>query len=326
MSSTPTSSTHQPLASRSHSGGLDDAHSPAPALAVAVQSALGKNAVNWEPVIGGGYTRQAKWHVRFADGSTAFVKAADEEPFSSALRREVAVYRSVEGPFLPRLVGARDDGALVVLAVEDLVEAHWPPPYPDDVRPLFEALDALAATPVPGVLRVWPVASSNWRTTAETPEPFLALGLCSGVWLDQVVESLVQAESRVSWAGDDFVHYDVYSGNVCFVGPRALLVDWDAAGRGNRWIDVAFALLNLRLEGARLPDVALPQEGDYAALLSGHFAVEAPAPLPEWAEGSSLREDMVGDLRHALEWTAEALGLPRPDGSPDSDIPQPRRS
>ena len=76
----------------------------------------------------------------------------------------------------------------------------------------------------------------------------------------------------------------------------------------------AFALLNIRAEGARLPDVGLPQEGDYAALLSGHFAVEAPAPPPKWAEGSSLREDMLGDLRHALEWTADALGLPRPDG------------
>ena len=69
----------------------------------ALHLALRKSAVNWEPVIGGGYTR-----ARFADGSTAFVKAADEEPYSSALRREVAVYESVEGPFLPRLVGAPD--------------------------------------------------------------------------------------------------------------------------------------------------------------------------------------------------------------------------
>jgi hypothetical protein len=288
--------------------------SPTPAVAGAVQSAVGKTAVGWEPVIGGGYTRQAKWRVRFADGSTSFVKAAHVEPYSTALRREVAVYTSVEGPFLPRLVGARDDGTLVALAVEDLGEAHWPPPYPDDVRPLFEALDALATTPVPCGLRAWSVASSNWREVAENPDPFLALGLCSGAWLDQVVEGLVQAELRVSWAGDDFVHYDIYSGNMCFVGPRPLLVDWDTAGRGNRWIDVAFALLNIRVEGAGLPDVGLPQEGDYAALLSGHFAVEAPAPSPEWADGSSLREDMVGDLRHALEWTADALGLPRPDG------------
>jgi hypothetical protein len=288
--------------------------SPTPALAKAINGALGKDAANWEPVVGGGYTRQAKWRVRFADGSTAFVKAAHEEPSSSALRREVGVYKSVDGPFLPRLIGALDDGAIVVLAVEDLADAHWPPPYPGDVRPLFEALDAVAATPAPDGLRVWSVARSNWREIAENPEPFLALGLCSGAWLEQVAESLVEAESRVSWAGDDFVHYDVYSGNVCFVGPRALLVDWDTAGRGNRWVDVAFALLNIRVEGARLPDVGLPQEGDYAALLSGHFAGEAPAPLPDWAEGSSLREDMVADLRHALEWSADALGLPRPDG------------
>ena len=141
--------------------------SPIPALAEAVQSAVGKTAINWEPVIGGGYTRQAKWRARFVDGSTAFVKATHEEPYSSALRREISVYTSVDGHFLPRLVGVLDDGALVVLAVEDLAEAHWPPPYPDDVRPLFEALDALAATPIPSGLRVWPVAKSNWREVAE---------------------------------------------------------------------------------------------------------------------------------------------------------------
>jgi len=285
---------------------------PPPAVAGAVQRGLRREAVKWEPVIGGGYTRQAKWRVRFADGSTAFVKAADEEPYSSALRREVTVYESVDGPFLPRLVGALDDGALVVLAVEDLAGAHWPPPYPDDVRPFFEALDALAATPVPSGLRSWSVAGSNWQRIVDDPGPFLALGLCSAPWLEQVVQDLVQAESRVSWAGNDFVHYDIYSGNVCFVGSRALLVDWDTAGAGNRWVDVAFALLNLRVEGAAPLDVRLPQEGDYAALLSGYFAVEAPGPMPQWAEDSSLREDMVGDLRHALEWTADTLGLPKP--------------
>lgn len=288
--------------------------SPTLAIAGALNRVVGNTAVNWEPVIGGGYTRQAKWRVRFAYGSTAFVKATHEEPYASALRREVSVYRSVDGPFLPRLVGALDDGALVVLAVEDLGRAHWPPPYPDDVRPLFEALEAVADTPIPGGLRAWSLAKPNWRKVAEDPAPFLALGLCSDSWLEQVVECFVRAESRVSWAGNDFVHYDIYSGNVCFVGPRALLVDWDTAGRGNRWLDVAFALLNVRVEGGRLPDVGLPQDGDYAALLSGHFAVEAPAVLPDWAAGSSLRVDMIGDLHHALEWAADSLGLPRPDG------------
>jgi len=170
--------------------------SPTPALAEAINGALGKDAANWEPVVGGGYTRQAKWRVHFADGSTAFVKAAREEPYSSALRREVGVYKSVDGSFLPRLIGALDDGAIVVLAVEDLADAHWPPPYPGDVRPLFEALDAVAATPAPEGLRVWSVARSNWREIAENPEPFLALALCSGAWLEQVAESLVEAESR----------------------------------------------------------------------------------------------------------------------------------
>jgi hypothetical protein len=104
-------------------------HQPTPAVAGAVRSAVGKHAVSWEPVIGGGYTRQAKWRVRFADGSTAFVKAAQEEPYSSALRREVAVYESVDGSFLPRLLATRQEGDYAaLLSGHFAVEAPAPLP------------------------------------------------------------------------------------------------------------------------------------------------------------------------------------------------------
>jgi hypothetical protein len=83
--------------------------------------------------------------------------------------------------------------------------------------------------------------------------------------------------------------------------------------RGSRWIDVAFALLSLRVEGATPPSLDFPNEGPFAAALAGHLAVEAPAPLPDWAEpGSTLREAMAGDLAHALRWAAERLELAPP--------------
>lgn len=286
--------------------------SPTPAIAAAVCAAAAGDAVTWAAVRGG-YTRQQTWIVSFADGSSAFVKAADDEPYLGALRREVRVYESVDAPFLPRFIGAWDDGHIVALVVEDLSRAAWPPPYPTDVVPLFEALAAVAETTVPAGVLLWSDRAPDWRRVVEDPAPFLELGLCSAAWFEATSASLVEAESRVSWAGDDFVHYDVYSGNVCFVDGRVLLVDWDTAGLGNRYVDVAFALLSVLVEGATVSGIVLPQEGDYAALLSGHLAVSAPAPVPDWAAGSGLREAMIGDLRHALGWTATALGLQTPE-------------
>ena len=59
------------------------------------------------------------------------------------------------------------------------------------------------------------------------------------------------------------------------------------------------------------PAVASPEIPSLAVAFAGHFALEAPAPLPDWAEeGSTLREDMAGDLAHALRWAVELLGLP----------------
>jgi hypothetical protein len=125
--------------------------------------------------------------------------------------------------------------------------------------------------------------------------------------------TLIAAEHDAVDVGDELVHNDVYSGNVAFVGDRAVLVDWGAAAKGSRWVDVSFAILSVRVEGGNLPPVDLPNEGAHAASIAGHFALEAPKPPPDWTPpDSTLREDMIGDLKHALRWAAEALELPLP--------------
>jgi hypothetical protein len=80
---------------------------------------------------------------------------------------------------------------------------------------------------------------------------------------------------------------------------------------GNAEIDLAFALLTLQVGGVATPPVK--KAPALAAFVTGIVAVEAPAPLPSWTpEGSTLREDQLADLRVALPWTAELLGLPPP--------------
>jgi Phosphotransferase enzyme family len=274
-----------------------------------VHEALGAKPVAWRRSDTGGYTRSLAWRVDTPDGCV-FVKQAEDEGSLTMLRREAIVYREITGPFLPGLVGFADRGDRALLAIELLEDAHWPPPYPADVMPLFDALELVARATPPVELPVQRPWRSRWERIAADPEPLLGLGLCSREWLDRSLDTLTAAEATAVFEGDELSHCDVYSGNVGFTSRGAVLVDWGAARRGSRWMDVAFALLSVRVEGGNVPAVDFPGEAAFAAALAGHFAVEAPAPLPEWAEpGSTLREDMAGDLAHALRWAAELLEL-----------------
>ena len=277
-----------------------------------VAAALGSQPRSFEHVSMGGYTRSERWRVETADGH-AFVKQAEDRGPLHMLRREATVYQHVHGPFLPRYVGFADSGDRAVLAIELLEDAHWPPPYPADVTPLFHALDQIAAAVPPLDLPDQRPPSSRWERVAADATPFLGLALCSRKWLEGALPVLIAAEGDADYTGEHLVHNDVYSGNIAFVDGRAVLLDWGAAVTGSRWIDVALAVLSVRVEGGVLPAVELPNEGACAASLAGHFALEAPKPRPEWAApGSTLREDMAGDLAHALRWAAEQLGLPLP--------------
>lgn len=276
-----------------------------------VARAIGHEPSAWQAHDSGGYTRSRAWRVETLDGPV-FVKQAEDAGGLHMLRREALVYRTVTGAFLPGFVGFADAGDRALLAIEFLDDASWPPPYPEDVGPLFDALELVAATPPPD-LPVHGPWRSRWERVAADPEPFLDLGLCSREWLEASIGTLIAAEARAVFEGDGLVHADVYSGNVGFTSRGAVLVDWGAAVRGSRWIDVAFALLSVRVEGAAIPRIDFPSEASFAAAIAGHCAVEGPAPLPDWAEpGSTLREDMVGDLAHALRWVAELLELRPP--------------
>lgn len=275
-----------------------------------INAALGSRPRSLEPVGGRGYTQSATWRAETADG-VAFVKQAEEAGSLEMLRSETLVHSSVSGPFLPAYTGSADSGERAVLAIEFLTDALWPPPYPDDVSSLFVTLERVAATPPPPGLWAQKPWASRWERVAADPEPLLALTVCSREWLERSLGVLIAAESLAVFEGDDLSHSDVYCDNVCFTERGPVLVDWGSARRASRWVDIAFAVLSVREEGGVLPTLDFPDEAAFAAALAGHFAVEAPAPLPAWARrGSTLREDMAGDLAHALRWAVETLELP----------------
>ena len=258
---------------------------------------------------GGGYTLKEHWLVEL-DGERVFVKVAVDEPTAGVLRDEHRVYSAVEASFLPRLVGWDDDGERPLLVLEDLTGAHWPPPWRNgDVGLVRKALDELhSREPPEGLPTLTMDELHTWREVEADPAPFLSLGLCSAEWLGEALPELLRATDRCEVRGDAFCHLDTRSDNICFTDDGAKLVDWNWAGLGNPQVDLAFWLPSLFAEGGPAPTEVMPEAGDLPAVVSGFFAPIAGLPPPEGAP--TVRPLQLVQLKVALAWAVEALGLP----------------
>lgn len=269
----------------------------------------------------GGYTAAKRGVVSFENGKTAFLKAAVSEQTAEWLRTENAVYRHLgayDADFLPRVLAWNDDGARPILLLEDLSAAHWPPPWEtaQAVR-VAEALSRLRRVPpMPGMtlLETYRDDFSGWRKVAADPASFLSLGLCTGAWLHTALPSLQAAEAAVRLDGEDFLHLDVRSDNLCFTPDRTIFVDWNWACTGNGLVDLAAWLPSLHAEGGPAPETFLPDAPEMAAALSGFWAAQAGLPNRD----PRMRHLNLFQLNAALPWAARAVGLPpieRPSAS-----------
>jgi hypothetical protein len=256
----------------------------------------------------------ARWIVA-NDRESAFVKIGATDLTAEWTRAEHRNYGSLEGWFLPRVLGFDDDGVRPALALEDLSQAIWPPPWTDlRVAAVLEALAAISHTTPPehllGQAFDW---GANWRDVGENPMPFLELGLCSRSWLEANLPTLIAAADDAPIAGSSLVHLDVRSDNLCFRDGRAVLIDWNHAGVANADLDIAGWLPSLHAEGGPPPERVLPSAPELAAWIAGYFcshAGEAPSPGAPHVRPLQLRQ-----ARTALPWAARALGLPAlPEG------------
>jgi Phosphotransferase enzyme family len=288
---------------------------PPAAVQAAVTAATGVRSSSWRHVIAG-HTHAEKWVVELVDGSAVFVKAATGSNARAQVEREAAVLGSVAAPYMPHVYGASTVEDWSVLVLEDLSRAHWPPPYEDRGEALLKSVMEVAATPPPPGLRRRPEGrpfGTYWQRIADDPEPVLAYGLFSAGWLEEAQPVLHDAESSAQLAGADFLHDDVWAGNVCYTDRGAILIDWASATIGDRRIDLAYALLSIRSAGAAPPPVQFADEAAYAALLAGASAFQAAQPVDESIRHASvLRDGWLHDLGYALEWACQLLHLPPP--------------
>jgi hypothetical protein len=270
-----------------------------------------ERAAPWQPAgaVAGGNER---FSVLLDDGRRVFVKAAQAAHTAAWLRREHEVYAHLRGSFIPHLEAFDDDPLYPVLVLEDLSAADWEVRWqPERVALVRSALAQLAASEPPpntrSVRETFPQLFGRWRTVEEDPEPFLSTGIRPRSWLEQALPTLIAAADAVPADGDDLLHLDVRSDNLCFRGGLAILVDWNWCSTGNADLDVAAWLPSLAVEGGPQPWEVLPAAGGYAAFLGGVWAAEVGLPPPKTAP--TVRAGQRSQLEVAFAWCEHELGL-----------------
>jgi phosphotransferase family enzyme len=268
-----------------------------------------------EEVAGRGYTPAKRLLVTFEDGSTAFAKVAVNESTAEWLAAEHVVYSQVEGSFLPRFLGY-DDAEPALLLLEDLSEAHWPPPWPEgSIAAVLGALEKIAATwpphGVPSTEIYRQEILEGWALVEQDPGPFLSYELCSREWLTETLPTLLESARTAPIEGESLLHFDVRSDNIALQGDRAVLVDWNWACIGNPLLDRVTWAPSLCVEGGPSPEELAPEcPPGFPALLAGFWAARIGLPPPEGA-APGLRDLQLAQLRVVLPWAVRALDLPR---------------
>jgi aminoglycoside phosphotransferase (APT) family kinase protein len=240
----------------------------------------------------------------------AFVKVATTAVTAAHLRGEGLAYERLTGAFMPRFIGWEDDAQAPILAIEDLGEARWPPPWDRPaVDRVLAQLDALHAdtTPLRSFSEAHGSSSEGWAAVAAAPEPFLSLGMASRQWLARALPRLVEAEAACPTDGASVAHFDLRSDNICLTPAGPKLIDWAAASQGDPDLDLGFWLPSLAFEGGPLPDEVLPDAPEVAAYVSGFFA--AYAGLPIIPDAPFVRRVQREQLSTALPWVVRALKL-----------------
>ncbi len=253
--------------------------------------------------------------LELTDGRAVFVKAVspDQNPESPDLARaEIRAARALppEVP-APRLRWWDDDGEWVILGF-DAVQGRQPelPWRADDLHLVLTAVDALAdAEPLPGhgLPRTDDQLAhdfTGWRSlhrVAPQHRGEIVAGVGEpGRWALDHLDDLVRFEQdalRVC-AGDSLVHGDLRADNVMVEDGhgRVWLIDWPHASVGAPWLDLAFML----------PSVALQGGGDPAQVF-------AERPVSDGVSPSDLRAGLTG-LAGYFAW---ASGQPAPPGIPN---------
>jgi thiamine kinase-like enzyme len=280
-----------------------------PELTSRIERLVGARVESYRRVEGG-YTPALRLVCGTSKG-TFFAKVGTTPVTREFLRREVQVYNSLSGDFMPRLLASDDDESGPILLIEDLSAHYWPPPWDErSIELALAQIDAMHNTraPLETYAQAHGAVGANWRAVAADPLPFLSLGLADGAWLEAALPTLIRFVESCPTEGDSLTHWDLRSDNICVAGGRAIFIDWNLACLSNPRLDLGFWLPSLAYEAGIRPEKILPDAPEVAAWVSGFFA--ARAGLPQISEAPRVRHVQRLQLATALPWAMRALDLP----------------
>lgn len=255
----------------------------------------------------GGYTPALRQLATLADGTTAFVKTPTNDVTRAMLLAEIEAYRAIgPRPFLPRLLDASPER----LVLEDLRHGHWPPPWRDgEIERVLDAMADVAATRVPSL----PTFEERWSSIGRHHWETVDVDAVAALGFDRDIVARIAAAGRevdatATFDGESLLHLDLRSDNLCIVEGRVVLVDWNNACRGPRWLDEVCWAPSLTLEGGPQPWELLPDaELHHVSFLTGYFASRSPQPpIPD---APNVRPFQLAQLRVCLPWMTRLLGL-----------------
>lgn len=279
-------------------------------LGTRIERLLGAKVESYRAV-GGGYTPATRLLCETAK-ERFFVKAGATPLTSEFLRREIRVYDTVRGDFMPKVIAWEDHETAPILILEDLSAYHFPPPWDEgQIEQVLAQIDVMHSTKadIEAFAQIHSGWESNWQTVAADPEPFLSLGMVDARWLDEALPLLIEQEAQCRSDGDSLCHWDIRSDNICIAESRVVLVDWNLACLSNPKLDIGFWLPSLAYEAGIEPERILQDAPEVAAWVSGFFA--ARAGLPDIPDAPRVRLVQRQQLETALPWAVRALGLPR---------------
>ncbi|HYI14765.1 MAG TPA: aminoglycoside phosphotransferase family protein [Thermomicrobiales bacterium] len=264
-----------------------------------------------------------------ASGQRVFVKAVSSEPNPESPefhRREARIVPALplDAP-VPRLLWSHDegDGGWVVLMFED-VEGREPliPWRTDELDRVVDAIvglsDALTPSPLDeafaGTTENWGIFRIGWWQRIEYDRP---AGLDD--WSLRNLASLIafEAEASQAVAGNTLLHLDLRADNLLVTDERVLVVDWPHARIGAPWLDIAFFIPSLRMQGGPPPEevfarhpaarAADPDAVNAAiAAIAGFFTRQSLQPPPPGLP--TLRAFQAAQGVVSRRWLAERTG------------------
>jgi hypothetical protein len=272
----------------------------------------------------GGFSPALAARLVLGDERRVFVKAIGPDASSgapggqSSYRREARITAALPSSVpAPALIDSWEAEGWVILCFQDIAGTNPVLPWQDDqlaraLGTLTALAGALTPSPVDAPAAATPGGSDHWRQLASEP---LSVASLPGLdpWVQQNLDVLVdlEASSEGAAAGDTLVHFDLRADNIFLNGRDVFFVDWPHARTGATWLDLAYFLPSVAMQGGPSPNELFWERplsrgaqrhdvSSVAAGLAGFMLHGATRPAPPGIP--TLRKFQLAQDQQAVLW------------------------